>query len=117
MNQRIKVRLSRLRDIGWTEWDPIGLCPPEGWEGIPAADEYDGYPVGPATARAEKPAWCREPSLAFGQTLDNRGGPASLPWSRPCRRPRGCNPATGIRQQAHVRGFTRAGLTGYALLN
>jgi len=43
MEQRIKVRVSRLRDIGWTEWDPIGLRRPEGWESDPAADEYDGY--------------------------------------------------------------------------
>jgi len=39
------LRLSRLRDIGWKEWDPIGLLP-EGdtWESYPEfADEYDGY--------------------------------------------------------------------------
>lgn len=43
MEQRIKVRLSRLRDIGWAEWDPIGLKKSQGWEGDPAADEYDSY--------------------------------------------------------------------------
>ncbi len=43
MSQRIKVRISRLRDIGWAEWDPIGLRNPDGWENDPAADEYDSY--------------------------------------------------------------------------
>lgn len=38
------VKLSILRDIGWREWDPIGLQTLEGsWEGSAAADEYDGY--------------------------------------------------------------------------
>jgi hypothetical protein len=38
-----KLQLARLRDIGWTHWDPIGLSDgsgawPDGW-----ADEYDTY--------------------------------------------------------------------------
>ncbi|MCV2888335.1 hypothetical protein [Ruegeria aquimaris] len=38
------LRLSRLRDIGWKLWDPIGLLDGEtGWEGKPFADEYDRY--------------------------------------------------------------------------
>lgn len=38
------VQLSALRDIGWREWDPIGLQTIEGdWEGSSAADEYDSY--------------------------------------------------------------------------
>jgi hypothetical protein len=38
------VKLSILRDIGWREWDPIGLSTLEGgWEGSSAADEYDQY--------------------------------------------------------------------------
>jgi hypothetical protein len=38
------VKLSVLRDIGWREWDPIGLRTLEGgWEGSSAADEYDRY--------------------------------------------------------------------------
>lgn len=33
-----------LRDIGWREWDPIGLQTIEGgWQGSSAADEYDNY--------------------------------------------------------------------------
>jgi hypothetical protein len=40
------VKLSILRDIGWREWDPIGLSTLEGgWEGSSAADEYDQYLV------------------------------------------------------------------------
>jgi len=38
-----KIQLSRLREIGWKLWDPIGL----GHDGRPpdegCADEYDGY--------------------------------------------------------------------------
>jgi hypothetical protein len=38
------LKLSRLRDIGWTEWDPIGiLAKGEIWDHHPAADEYDSY--------------------------------------------------------------------------
>ena len=38
------LRLSRLRDIGWKHWDPIGLLP-EGcnWKDESFADEYDVY--------------------------------------------------------------------------
>ncbi len=44
-----KIRLSRLRDIGWSLWDPIGLLGPgrrwdEG-EALSFADEYDAYLV------------------------------------------------------------------------
>jgi hypothetical protein len=39
------LKLSCLRDIGWTEWDPIGLLPAGHlWEDYPEfADEYDRY--------------------------------------------------------------------------
>lgn len=44
MSSHPPVKLSVLRDIGWREWDPIGLSTLEdGWEGSSAADEYDGY--------------------------------------------------------------------------
>ncbi|MDW9479011.1 hypothetical protein GOB57_10085 [Sinorhizobium meliloti] len=36
--------LRRLREIGWTEWDPIGIlknC--ENWIGQPFENEYDHY--------------------------------------------------------------------------
>lgn len=42
-----KIKLSRLRDIGWSLWDPIGLLKPgQRWEDDeckPFADEYDAY--------------------------------------------------------------------------
>lgn len=42
-----KLKLSRLRDIGWSIWDPIGLLGSEqNWDDedcLPFADEYDGY--------------------------------------------------------------------------
>ena len=41
---RQKIRLSRLRDIGWTLWDPINLTNEgETWDQKPYADEYDSY--------------------------------------------------------------------------
>ena len=44
MSARPKLRLSRLRDIGWTVWDPIGLNDFDGeWENVSFADEYDRY--------------------------------------------------------------------------
>lgn len=40
MTSRPKFQLSRLREIGWSKWDPIGLGGPDyGWP----ADEYDTY--------------------------------------------------------------------------
>ena len=42
-----KLRLSRLRDIGWSVWDPIGLiCADQKWSDedcLPFTDEYDTY--------------------------------------------------------------------------
>ncbi len=42
-----RLGLSRLRDIGWKLWDPIGLLGLEGnWQDedcAPFADEYDRY--------------------------------------------------------------------------
>ena len=44
MSNRPKLRLSRLRDIGWSLWDPIGLNDFDGqWESVDVADEYDSY--------------------------------------------------------------------------
>ena len=47
LTARPKIRLSRLRDIGWSLWDPIGLLEPgQKWDDedcLPFADEYDGY--------------------------------------------------------------------------
>jgi hypothetical protein len=79
--QRIKVRISRLRDIGWTEWDPIGLRRPDGWEGDPAADEYDGYLLraagilinGGATGEAiDHLIWGEAENMGLGVTATTR---------------------------------------------
>lgn len=37
--------LSRLRDIGWKHWDPIGLARGDGAPDEACADEYDQYLV------------------------------------------------------------------------
>jgi hypothetical protein len=38
------LKLSRLRDIGWANWDPIGLLAKgEPWDHQPFADEYNRY--------------------------------------------------------------------------
>jgi hypothetical protein len=39
MTSRPKFELSRLREIGWRLWDPIGLTDVEDWP----EDEYDAY--------------------------------------------------------------------------
>jgi len=46
MIEQPKIKLSRLREIGWSKWDPIRLSQlgDEDWnDGGPCADEYDGY--------------------------------------------------------------------------
>lgn len=44
MNKYPKIRLSRLREIGWSLWDPIGLLHHESdWKSAGFADEYDTY--------------------------------------------------------------------------
>ncbi len=37
------MQLSRLREIGWKHWDPIGLANADGTWDEACADEYDGY--------------------------------------------------------------------------
>lgn len=47
LTPRPKINLSRLRDIGWTVWDPIGLIgADQKWSDedcLTFADEYDTY--------------------------------------------------------------------------
>ncbi|MEP4979438.1 hypothetical protein [Ascidiaceihabitans sp.] len=39
-----KININRLREIGWSLWDPIGLNQTMGgWKGRPFEDEYDTY--------------------------------------------------------------------------
>ena len=42
MNGQSKIKLSVLRQIGWDDWDPIGLRDDADWRKN-GADEYDGY--------------------------------------------------------------------------
>ena len=39
MRDAASISLPVLRDIGWREWDPIGLRPDDPW----SDDEYDRY--------------------------------------------------------------------------
>lgn len=46
MSDAPRVKLSRLREIGWSLWDPIGLSrlgDDEWRDGGACADEYDSY--------------------------------------------------------------------------
>jgi len=43
MSIRPTFQLSRLRDIGWAKWDPIGIGGPAGNWPADATDEYDSY--------------------------------------------------------------------------
>ena len=48
MAEQAKIKLSHLREIGWSLWDPIGLkgLSDGDWQdGGACADEYDGYLV------------------------------------------------------------------------
>lgn len=41
---RPQIDIDRLREIGWSLWDPIGLNETMGgWKGQPFEDEYDSY--------------------------------------------------------------------------
>ena len=42
MSSSPKLQLSRLRQIGWDQWDPIGLGSVEDWR-TDGPDEYDSY--------------------------------------------------------------------------
>ena len=48
-----RIKLSRLRDIGWALWDPIGLLgPDQGWDDedcLSFADEYNRYLISAAS--------------------------------------------------------------------
>jgi hypothetical protein len=45
-NSRPKINIDRLREIGWSLWDPIGLNDTMGgWKGQPFENEYDTYLV------------------------------------------------------------------------
>ena len=44
MSKHPKINLQRLREIGWSIWDPLGLSEEaEEWQGEAFADEYDSY--------------------------------------------------------------------------
>lgn len=46
MANRPRPQIHKLREIGWAEWDPIGILEPgEAWDGQSFADEYDTYLV------------------------------------------------------------------------
>lgn len=41
-----RIAIDRLREIGWSKWDPIGILATEGsWKDQPFEDEYDTYLV------------------------------------------------------------------------
>ncbi len=77
-----KIRLSRLRDIGWTLWDPIGLLEKgEAWDHKPNADEYDGYLLKAAgQLRRDAPAkevvdfliWAEAENMGLGNNPSQR---------------------------------------------
>lgn len=82
-----KIRLSRLRDIGWTLWDPIGLMVDgTDWQTAGFADEYDSYLL-----RAAGMVRNGAPFLAVVEYLiESETGPMGL------------SPAPGIRARAEV---------------
>lgn len=65
------IELECLRDIGWLEWDPIGLQRGEGnWRTSTAADEYDQYLLNAARAlRRGEPNESLVDYLCFVETV------------------------------------------------
>lgn len=58
------LQLSRLRAIGWSNWDPIGLLGPgASWANEPFADEYDSYLL--EAASGLRNGWSAEQATDF----------------------------------------------------
>ncbi len=82
MAEIAKTRLSRLRDVGWSVWDPIGLCRPgTSWQDDPGADEYDGYllkvagmlaQVASDSACVDYLVWVETEHMGLGERPDTR---------------------------------------------
>jgi hypothetical protein len=72
-----KIRLSRLRDIGWSLWDPIGLLPDgQRWDdpgNTGFADEYDGYLIFAAGQLKRGLAKAEVASYLVGIATDHMG--------------------------------------------
>jgi hypothetical protein len=49
MYGRLNINLSRLRDIGWTLWDPMAVRPPAGLWPDDGEDQYDSFLVHAST--------------------------------------------------------------------
>jgi len=77
-----KIKLSRLRDIGWSHWDPIGLLAKgDEWDHKPFADEYDSYLMQAASRlRRNEPVaevvdylvWVESERMGLGTRSDQR---------------------------------------------
>ncbi|ABL68234.1 hypothetical protein [Paracoccus denitrificans] len=72
-----RIKLSKLRDIGWSLWDPIGLLDPESRAGrwddeanLSFADEYDGYLI--AAASQLRRGTPRDEVVAFLVDIETR---------------------------------------------
>lgn len=72
---RRPVAMSRLRDIGWAHWDPIGIGPPQ----PEFADEYDRYVAAafallrrgaPPADVAERLMWIEAEHMGLGRSPD-----------------------------------------------
>ncbi|MCZ8375805.1 MAG: hypothetical protein O9342_10540 [Beijerinckiaceae bacterium] len=64
MTEKATLPLSRLREIGWHFWDPIGLLP-EGadWKTQTFIDEYDVYLL--HVAFSLQAGWSAELAIAY----------------------------------------------------
>jgi len=83
-----RIKLSKLRDIGWSLWDPIGLLDPRRpgrWDdeaNLSFADEYDSYLI--AAASQLRRGTPRDEVVAFLVEIETRHmGMADSPSARP----------------------------------
>jgi hypothetical protein len=85
MTDHAKIRLSRLREIGWSVWDPIGLSDMGAAEDAP--DEYDGYLLKVAgMLRRGEPVenavlylvWAETVNMGLAETSQTRKRPKQL---------------------------------------
>jgi hypothetical protein len=77
MVEHPKIKLSLLREIGWSRWDPIGLSQMghDDWkDGGPCADEYDSYLLGVVGRLRRGEATCAAVSYLEEIEIEHLGG-------------------------------------------
>ncbi|WP_254433689.1 hypothetical protein [Paracoccus yeei] len=111
-----RIKLSKLRDIGWSLWDPIGLLDPESRPGrwydeadLSFADEYDSYLI--AAASQLRRGTPRDEVVAFLVEIETEHMGRTIAQPPGQGRKRSWRRSSATRPFGH--GPTRRGGSGY----